>query len=172
MENWKIYWEGEPKNAKAYIKTLTTNCSSLCGLSALACEEELGNFLSWGGCWGLYAFRYLWAIIGQTYNKKSGGRIPSCWFNPKVFWINCLKQLGNLIKYNSGTVTFLCLGGDCWLGAGIALHMPTTYNIAIGTREISCHVLGLNMEKAMWPGHKLSISENKKYAQEIYSITT
>lgn len=116
--------------------------------------------------------QYLWAVIGETYNE-SGGTFPSCWFSPKVFWINCLKQLGKLIEYNIWRVTFICPGGDCWLGFSIALHMSTIYNISLSIRQVSCHVVGLNMERAIWSGHKFSMSENKKkYSKELYTIST
>jgi len=39
--------------------------------------------------------------------------------------------------------------------------MPTTYSIAVSTQEVSCYVVGLTMERAIWSGHKFNVSENK-----------
>lgn len=115
---------------------------------------------------------YVWADIGETYNKKSGGTISTCWFHPKVLWIKCLKHLGNLIEYNSWTATFIHLDGDCWLDFSIVLHLSTTYNIAVKTREVSCHVIGLNMEWAIWFDTNIAYLKPKTYAEELYSVST
>lgn len=73
-----------------------------------------------------------------------------------------LKRVRKLTKYHIWKVSLICIGGDCWLGFSMVLHMPTTCNIAVSTRGVACRVFWLDMQRGIWSGHKPSIFGKKK----------